>query len=81
MFIVFYMVKIVYICVDDLFHILLSLWYTYSSMESMCIYICIFACILYQSCTLYATTNLSQSISDLVLNHQDFVLIFPFWFV
>jgi len=48
---------------------------------NVCVYVCIFTCILYQSGTLDATTNLIQSISDLVLNHQDFVLILPFWFV
>jgi len=31
------MVKIVYICVDGLFCILLSLWHTYGSMKCMCI--------------------------------------------
>jgi len=31
------MVKTVYICVHDLFHILLSLWHTHGSMECMCI--------------------------------------------
>jgi len=34
--------KFVYLCVYDLFHILLSLWHTCGSMECVCVYACMY---------------------------------------
>ena len=41
MFVVFDTVN-VYMCTDDLFHILLSLWHTYGSMEFMYIFMYVY---------------------------------------
>lgn len=40
-----------------------------------------FVNILYPAVTVYATTNLSQSVSDMALNHGTFILFSPSWFV
>jgi len=39
MFVVFYTVNLYILCVYDFFHMLLSVWHTYGSME--CMYVCI----------------------------------------
>ena len=40
MLVVFYTINLYILCTYDLFHILLSLWHTYGSIE--CMYVCIY---------------------------------------
>ena len=69
MFIVFYVVKIMYIlCTYDLFHILLPLWHTCASMQCMCV------------CMLLCTALRTLIVSTVYTGHQNdkhYKLILP----